>query len=160
MDLKAPWQRFFLSSLKPDRLDHFLLSDHPCPVVGAYLPSHIWFFCDPTEYSLHARLFCPRILEWLPCPFPDLPDPGIKPASPVLAGRFFNWAIKEAPFMPACPQILGSESHRRLREQFREFIPFKHWICCFLAHSTLVTWNNKIIVKSNHPSEFIPWLVN
>ena len=32
-----------------------------------------------------------RILEWEPCPPPgDLPDPGIEPLSPVLAGGFFT----------------------------------------------------------------------
>ena len=44
-----------------------------------------------------TRLLCPRnfpgknILEWLPFPSPgDLPDPGIEPVSPSLAGGFFT----------------------------------------------------------------------
>ena len=32
-----------------------------------------------------------RILEWVAIPFSrDVPDPGIKPRSPALAGRFFT----------------------------------------------------------------------
>ena len=49
--------------------------------------------CDPMVCSLpgssvHGIL--QTILEWAPCPPPgDLPDPGIEPASPALAGGFF-----------------------------------------------------------------------
>ena len=35
----------------------------------------------------------PRILEWVGLPFPplgDLPDPGVEPVSPALAGKFFT----------------------------------------------------------------------
>ena len=55
--------------------------------------------CDPMDYSLPSffsihGLLQARIVEWLPCPSPeDLPDPGIKPASPMspaLAGGFFT----------------------------------------------------------------------
>ena len=39
-----------------------------------------------------------RILEWLPLPSPgDLPDPGIEPMSPTLAGGFFT---NEPPVKP------------------------------------------------------------
>ena len=32
-----------------------------------------------------------RILEWVPLPSPgDLPDPGMEPTSPTLAGEFFT----------------------------------------------------------------------
>ena len=32
-----------------------------------------------------------RVLEWLSFPFPgDLPDPGMEPTFPALAGEFFN----------------------------------------------------------------------
>ena len=41
----------------------------------------------------------PRQKYWsgLPLPFPDLLDPGIKPASPALAGRFFTTEPSEKP---------------------------------------------------------------
>ena len=45
--------------------------------------------CDPMEYSLPGSslhgILQARILEWLPFPPPgDLPNPGIKPGSPVM----------------------------------------------------------------------------
>ena len=47
---------------------------------------------SPPGFSVHG-ISQARILEWLAFPIPkDLPDPGIKPMSPVspaLAGRFF-----------------------------------------------------------------------
>ena len=52
-------------------------------------------FCDPMDCSppgssVHG-ISQARILKWLPFPSPgDLPDPGITPASPELAGRFFT----------------------------------------------------------------------
>ena len=49
--------------------------------------------CSPPGSSVHG-IFQARILDRLPCThLGDLPDPGIKPASPAspeLAGRFFT----------------------------------------------------------------------
>ena len=46
--------------------------------------------CSPPGSSVHGTLRA-RILEWVAFPSPgDLPDPGIKPTSPALAGRFFT----------------------------------------------------------------------
>ena len=40
--------------------------------------------CSPPGSSVHGILQA-RTLEWVPCPLPgDLPDPGVKPASPAL----------------------------------------------------------------------------
>ena len=66
-------------------------SVHYCCLV-AQLSSTL---CDPMDCSLPASLSmgCPRQEYWrgLASPSPgDLPDPGIKPASPELAGRFFS----------------------------------------------------------------------
>ena len=49
--------------------------------------------CDPTDCSTPGSsvhgISQARILEWLPFPSPgDLPDPGIEPRSPALAGGF------------------------------------------------------------------------
>ena len=51
--------------------------------------------CDPMDCSLPGPsvhgISQARILEWLPFPSPEhLPDPGIEPVSPALAGRFFT----------------------------------------------------------------------
>ena len=50
--------------------------------------------CDPMDWSLPAPLSMgfPRQEYWSGLPVPpagDLPDPGIEPASPALAGKFF-----------------------------------------------------------------------
>ena len=53
---------------------------------------------DPVDYSLpgssvHGSLRA-RILEWVAISFSrDLPDPGLTPASPALAGGFFPTAL-------------------------------------------------------------------
>ena len=46
--------------------------------------------CSPPGSSVHG-ISQARILGWVPIPSAgDLPDPGIEPASPALAGRFFT----------------------------------------------------------------------
>ena len=46
--------------------------------------------CGLPGSSVHGILQA-RILEWVAISFPgDLPDPGIEPTSPALAGRFFT----------------------------------------------------------------------
>ena len=46
--------------------------------------------CSPPGSSVHG-ISQARILEWVAFPPPgDLPDPGIKPMSPALAGGFFT----------------------------------------------------------------------
>ena len=58
--------------------------------------------CDPMAVAYQASLSMgfPRQEFWsgLPLPSPgDLPEPGIKPVSPALTGRFFyHWATREA----------------------------------------------------------------
>ena len=59
-------------------------------------------FCDPTDCSLPGRsvheIFLARILEWVAISSPrDLPDPGIEPMSPALAGRFFTTELPGRP---------------------------------------------------------------
>ena len=45
---------------------------------------------DPASLLVHG-IFLERILEWVALSFSgDLPNPGIKPTSPVLAGGFFT----------------------------------------------------------------------
>ena len=46
--------------------------------------------CSPPGHSVHGILQA-SILEWVATSFPgDLPDPGMEPVSPVLAGGFFT----------------------------------------------------------------------
>ena len=64
-------------------------------VVVTYLLSHVWFFATLWTVACQAPLSTgfPRQEYWSGLPFPppaDLPDPGSKPASPALAGRFFT----------------------------------------------------------------------
>ena len=50
------------------------------------------------QAPLPMEYFPVRILEWVASPSPlDLPDPGIKPVSPSLAGRFFATEPPEKP---------------------------------------------------------------
>ena len=57
--------------------------------------SHRENLCDPMDSSppgssVHGLLQA-RILEWVAIPTPgNLPDPGIEPVSPALAGGFFT----------------------------------------------------------------------
>ena len=60
---------------------------HACS--GVSCPTH----CNPTDYilagsSVHG-IFRQEYRSGLPFPPGDLPDPGIKPTSPTLSGRFF-----------------------------------------------------------------------
>ena len=46
--------------------------------------------CSPPGFSVHG-ISQARILEWFAIPSPgDLPDPGVEPESPALAGGFFT----------------------------------------------------------------------
>jgi len=58
---------------------------------------HLVLSNSATSWTVAARLLCPRGFSrqeyWsgLPCPPPgDLPDPGVKPTFPALAGGFFT----------------------------------------------------------------------
>ena len=66
-----------------------------CVCVCAQLLSCVWLFATPWNVALQAPLFTrfSRQENWsgLPfCPPGDLPNPGIKPESPVLTGVFFH----------------------------------------------------------------------
>ena len=68
-------------------------------LVFSYLLSHVWLL-QLCGLAHQALLGFPRQEYWSGLPFPspgDLPDPGIKPTSPALAGGFF---ITESPGKP------------------------------------------------------------
>ena len=61
----------------------------------ACLLSHVWLFVTPWTIARQATLSVgfPRQEYWSGLPFPspgDLPDPGVEPVSPALAGGFFT----------------------------------------------------------------------
>ena len=63
--------------------------------VVTWLFGHVQLFCDPTACSpprsLSKRFVRQEYWSGLPFPSPgDLSGPGIKPASPAFAGRFFT----------------------------------------------------------------------
>ena len=71
-------------------------------------------FATPWTVALQAPLpmGCSRLEYWseLPCPSPrDLPDPGMEPASPALAGGFFT---AEPPRKPKC-KVIGPKSQQQ-----------------------------------------------
>ena len=68
------------------------------------LLSCVWLFLIPWTVACKAPLFMefPRQEYWSGLPFPfqgDLPDPGIKPTSPALAGGFLVLSHQGIPFM-------------------------------------------------------------
>ena len=79
---------------------------------------HVWSvvqlcltLCDPMTVARQAPLSMgfSRQEYWsgLPCPPPgDLPDPGIEPASPVLAARFFATELPGKPSLTAKRETL------------------------------------------------------
>ena len=72
--------------------------------------------CSPPVSSVHG-IFPARILEWVAISFPgDLPDPGMEPMSPALAGTFFT-ASATWPFEKTL--MLGKTEGRRRRGRQR-----------------------------------------
>ena len=56
-----------------------------CVKVAQLCPT----LCNPMDYTVHGILQA-RILQWVAFPSPgDLPNPGIEPGSPHIAGGFF-----------------------------------------------------------------------
>ena len=97
-----------------------------CLHVGkCELLSHARLFATPWTAAHQAPLSMrfSRQGYWSGLPFPspgDLPDPGIKPGSPALAGRFFTDSYKESPFACGAGKYLvfcswkgGSLAHTR-----------------------------------------------
>ena len=111
---------FYLSQKQNLKLVSQKLPDHPTQVsflvdlsnslkernfaMHAQLLSHVQLFATPQTVDCQTlSMKFSRQEYWSEFPFPspgDLPDPGIKPASPLLAGRFFTsvpiWKTKFA----------------------------------------------------------------
>ena len=72
--------------------------------------------CDPMLYP--TRLLCPwgfsRQEYWngLPCPPPEhLPDPGIEPRFPALAGEFFTTSATQEALIPAYQGLINDSDY-------------------------------------------------
>ena len=84
--------------------------------ISCRVLSHVWLFATPWTVAHETPLSMDfsRQEYWIGLPFPspgDLPNPGIKPASPASAGRFFaTSATWEAPKRDVgLPQWLSGE---------------------------------------------------
>ena len=63
--------------------------------------THFWPM-DCVAYQASLSIEFPRQEYWRGLPFPspgDIPDPGIEPTSPALAGRFFTTEPPEKPYL-------------------------------------------------------------
>ena len=72
--------------------------------MHAQLLSQVQLFVTPWTVACQAPLSMgfPKQEYWNELPFPysgDLPDPGVEPTSPVLAGRFFTTELPGKPPM-------------------------------------------------------------
>ena len=82
---KRQWKYTVVSSCIICKKHERMLSSFSC--VRLYDPMD----CSLSGSSLSMGILPARTVEWLSCPPPgDVPDLGIEPRSPTLAGRFFK----------------------------------------------------------------------
>ena len=81
---------------------------------------------SPPDSSVHGILQA-RILEWVAMPSSgDLPNPGIKPVSPALAGGFFTAEPPGSPFHLSLTQsLIHTTNNMTVQHIFR----IHHIIC-------------------------------
>ena len=91
--------------------------------------SHVRLFVNPMHQAPPSMGFSRQEYQsGVPFPSPgDIPDPGIEPRSPHLAGRRFTlWATREAsrrvktPLNEECKETEGNNSIRKTRDLFRK----------------------------------------
>ena len=92
---KWQWLLHDIYVTTPVTTTYSLLADAPVTLRCAQFLSHIWLFATPWTVAHQAPLSMgfTRQEYWSRLPFPppgDLPDPGIEPRSPALAGGFFT----------------------------------------------------------------------
>ena len=86
--------------------------------------------CSPPGLSVHGIILQARILEWLPCPPPwDLPDLGIEPTSPTMAGGFFT---PEPPGRPS--SLLSLIKYKKVILKITKRSTGGFWGLCKSAH--------------------------
>ena len=98
--------------------------------------------CNSMDCSPPLSMGFSRQEYWSGLPFPspgDLPDPGIEPRSPALAGMFLTvWATKEVPLRDNC---VNSKAMGRLLRWWRS----KMWRSSFfpqIHQKYICMWNN------------------
>ena len=84
---------------------------------GGLVAESCQLFCDPKDcrFQVPLSMEFSRQQYWSELPFPnpgDLPDPGIKPVPPALAGRFLRRNHQQSPFsiMPVMKAIADAFS--------------------------------------------------
>ena len=92
--------------------------------------SHVWLFATSRTVAHQAPLSMriSRQKYWSGLPFPppeDLPDPGIEPESPALAGKFFTTEP------PGKPLLTGTHSH--LKHSPFSFSPHPSYVICYVS---------------------------
>ena len=92
---KKHYKAQVLQHLKKEMLILFKCAISVVLLVVISSLSHVLLFCNPMNYSPPGSFICGISQQeyWNGLPFPtpeDLPDPGIEPTSPALAGRFFS----------------------------------------------------------------------
>ena len=94
---------------------HFLPTFQSPYIPCAQLFSHVHPFVTPWTVAWQAPLSMgfskQEYWSGLPIPFPsDVPHPGIEPASPALAGRFFTTELPAKPHINKCVMCLVTQS--------------------------------------------------
>ena len=103
--------------------------------------------CSSPGSSVHGILQV-RILEWLPFSSPgDLPDPGMEPTSPALAGLFFT---TESPGKPTKRHtLLNNKWHNiKLYKSYHSHLP-KNTSCSIPSHMA-ANVNSLIVYIHSH----------
>ena len=105
---------------RPSLTDFMCVYAQSCPTLSDPIN------CGPPGSSVHG-IFQARILEQVAFPPPgDLPDPGIKPTSPALAGGFFTIGPPGKPLIDLLE--LNDIRWRRKWQPTPVFLPGKsHW---------------------------------
>ena len=98
-----------ISKMQHGKIPNMWSSDCPCPVHACAQPCPT--LCEPMDCAHQPPLSVgfPRQESWTALPFPspgDLPDPGMKPLSPPLAGGFFTTEPPEKPIDVSMSSII------------------------------------------------------
>ena len=128
--------------------------------IVVQLLSHVRIFCDPMNccpsgFSVHG-ISQTRILEWIVISSSrDLPDPGIKPTSPALAGRFFITEPSGKPFhgtinlLKSCPSKIPKHISKVIKNIITIYLDAKN-ICKVCQVFPL-----HLLTEKNFPSTFV-----
>ena len=114
-DIKATHKN---KSFRIKEMKSFLCS-HTQPFLELLVTQSRPTLCSPMDCSLHQAplsMGFPRQECWSELPFPspgDLPDPGIEPTSPALAGRFFYCSATREALGISRTYLISKQSHKQ-----------------------------------------------